>query len=165
MGSLPEQRLVTERTRAITALERSVTSHYHGSTISGSEQSFLTEMAISIVKQWRKSMGYCFVLNLQSCTGKSYVPIFCHICRTTVCWDPEMLLPWQHEILSSPFYWTSLIMLLCKNLVMVWKRQVAISHWVPQKHSSEDNRQIADRNAVYFIVYFQRFHIIILIII
>ena len=45
------------------ALERSVTSHYHGSTISGFEQSVLTEMAISIVKQWKKSMGYRFVLS------------------------------------------------------------------------------------------------------
>ena len=42
MGSLPEQRLV---------IERSVTSHYHGSTTSASEQSLLTEIAISIVKQ------------------------------------------------------------------------------------------------------------------
>ena len=54
MGSLPEQRLV---------IERSVTSRYHGSTISGAEQSFLTQMDISIVKQWRKSMGYRFFLS------------------------------------------------------------------------------------------------------
>ena len=52
----------------------------------------------------------------------------------------------------------TLVMLLCENLVMVWKRQIAISHWVLQKHSSEDTRQIGDRNAVYFVVYFQRFH-------
>ena len=39
----------------------SVMSHYHGSKISGSQQSFLTDTAICIVKPWKKSMGYCFV--------------------------------------------------------------------------------------------------------
>ena len=36
-------------------------SGYHGSKISGSQQSFLTEMAICIVERWKKSMGYRFV--------------------------------------------------------------------------------------------------------
>ena len=36
---------------------RSVTSCDHGSKISGSQQSFLTEMAIGIVERWKKSMG------------------------------------------------------------------------------------------------------------
>ena len=85
-------------------LERSVTLHYHGSTISGSEQSFLTKMAICIVRRWKKNMGYLFVLSAIM-HRKSNMPIFGHICRTTVCWDSEMLLPWQHEVLSSPFYW------------------------------------------------------------
>ena len=26
----------------------------------------------------------------------------CHICRTMVCWDPQILLPWQHDVLTSP---------------------------------------------------------------
>ena len=33
-------------------------SRYHGSKISGSQQSFLTETAICIVERWKKSMGY-----------------------------------------------------------------------------------------------------------
>ena len=36
---------------------RSVTSCDHGSKISRSQQSFLTEMAIGIVERWKKSMG------------------------------------------------------------------------------------------------------------
>ena len=36
-------------------------SGYHGSKISGSQQSFLTEMAICIVERWKKSMGHRFV--------------------------------------------------------------------------------------------------------
>ena len=38
-----------------------MTSGYHGGTISGSYQSFLTQTAIYTVKRWKKSMGYCFV--------------------------------------------------------------------------------------------------------
>ena len=38
-------------------IERSVTSCDHGSKISRSQQSFLTEMAIGIVERWKKSMG------------------------------------------------------------------------------------------------------------
>ena len=40
---------------------RSVTSSYHGIKISGSQHSFLTEMAICIVKRSTKGMGYRFV--------------------------------------------------------------------------------------------------------
>ena len=39
---------------------RSVTAHYHGGKISGSQQSFLTEAAIRIVERWKKSVGYRF---------------------------------------------------------------------------------------------------------
>ena len=38
--------------------ERSVTSRDHGIKISASQQSFLTERAICIVKRLKKSMGY-----------------------------------------------------------------------------------------------------------
>ena len=34
--------------------------------------------------------------------------LFCQICRTTVCWDPENLLPWQLDVTSSPLYWNHL---------------------------------------------------------
>ena len=36
-------------------------SGYQGCRISGSQQSFLMEMAICIVERWKKSMGYHFV--------------------------------------------------------------------------------------------------------
>ena len=155
LGSLPEQRLV---------IERSVTSHYHGSTISGSEQSFLTEVAICIVKQWKKSMGYRFVLSaIMHC--KVIHANFLPYLQATVCWDLKCCYHGNMRYYLLHSIEPTLVMLLCENLVTVWKRQIAISHWVLQKHSSEDTRQIGDRNAVYFIVYFQRFHIIILIII
>ena len=37
-----------------------MTSRYHGSKISDTQQPFLTEMAICIVKRWIKSTGYSF---------------------------------------------------------------------------------------------------------
>ena len=46
------------------AIERgNVTSHNHSSKIYGStsKQSFLTETAICVVEQWKKSMGCCLV--------------------------------------------------------------------------------------------------------
>ena len=42
-------------------LGENVTSSYHGSKISGSQQSFLRKTFICIVERWRKSMGYRFV--------------------------------------------------------------------------------------------------------
>ena len=57
---------------------RSVTSGYHGSKISGSQQSFFTETscetAICIVDRRKKSTTFCS--RVQSCTGKSYISIF-----------------------------------------------------------------------------------------
>ena len=35
-------------------------SHYHGGKSTGSQQSFLTEMAICIVDRWKKSMATLF---------------------------------------------------------------------------------------------------------
>ena len=29
----------------------------------------------------------------------------CYICRTTACWDPEILLPWQRDVTASPLSW------------------------------------------------------------
>ena len=40
---------------------RSVTSRYHGSKISGSQQSFWTETVVCIVDRLKKRMGCCFV--------------------------------------------------------------------------------------------------------
>ena len=38
-----------------------MTSRHHGSQISGSKQSFLTETAIFIIERWKKNKNYCFV--------------------------------------------------------------------------------------------------------
>ena len=46
-----------------TTERRSVTSRYHGSRISGSQQSFLTETAICIVEREKKRMGYSLFLS------------------------------------------------------------------------------------------------------
>ena len=65
----------------------SVTSSYHGSKISGSRQSFLTETAICIVERWKKSMGYRFVPQRthapESHTSHFFRFFSCHIFRTT----------------------------------------------------------------------------------
>ena len=63
---------------------RSVTSHYHGSKISGSQQLllFLTDRTICIVEQWMKSMGYGFVPAAVMYRNVIHV-IFFIICRTT----------------------------------------------------------------------------------
>ena len=51
-----------------------------------------------------KSMGYRFVPECND-AQKSHS---CHICRTTVCWDPEILLPRQRDVTTSLYVeqWT-----------------------------------------------------------
>lgn len=61
---------------------RSVTSHYHLSKISGSQQLFLTDRTICIIEQWMKSMGYGFVPAAVMYRNVIHV-IFFTICRTT----------------------------------------------------------------------------------
>ena len=85
--------------------KRSVTTGYHGSKISGSQQPFLTEAAICIFEQWKKSMGYRFVPECNHAQGNNtlfFLHFFCHICMTTACCDPEILLPWQLVVKTSP---------------------------------------------------------------
>ena len=60
---------------AVVIERRSMTSGYHDSKFSGSQQSFLTETAICIVERWKKSMGYRFVPEFNLAQG-SYT---CHI--------------------------------------------------------------------------------------
>ena len=72
---------------------RGVTSCDHGSKISRSQQSFLTEMAIGIVERWKKSMGSRLCNHAQESHASFF---FCHICRT--------MLPWQHNVTTSSFY-------------------------------------------------------------
>ena len=61
---------------------RSVTSHYHLSKISGSQQLFLTDRTICIIEQWMKSMGYALVPAAVMYRNVIHV-IFFTICRTT----------------------------------------------------------------------------------
>ena len=36
----------------------------------------------------------------------NFFVLFCYISRAgTVCWDAEMLLPWQRDVTTSPLYW------------------------------------------------------------
>ena len=46
--------------------------------------------------------GLLFCFWLQPCTGKTvYRSFLCHICRSSICWDPEILVPWQHTTPTS----------------------------------------------------------------
>ena len=50
-----------------------MTSRYHGSKISGSQQSVMTETAICVVGRWKETMGYHFVPECNH-TQKSCMP-------------------------------------------------------------------------------------------
>ena len=63
---------------------------------------------------WQRRHLHCWTMEekccswVQSCT-KSYMSIFfCRICRTVVCWDPEILLSWHFDVMTAPLYcfWT-----------------------------------------------------------
>ena len=88
-----------------------MTSRYHNSKISGSQQCFWTGTAICIIERWKKSMGYRFNLFPSAIMHSKVISVnffvfflFNHICGTTVCLDPEILLPWQRDVLTSPLY-------------------------------------------------------------
>ena len=107
--NLTQRQLQRNLTNSQLTIKRSVTSRYHGSKISGSQQYFLTETAFShceTMEETKEKYGLLFCSQVQSCTGKSYMSIFvlfsCHICRTTVRWDSEILLPWQRDATTSP---------------------------------------------------------------
>ena len=89
---------------------RSVTSRSHGNQISGSQQSFLTETAIGIVEGWKKSLGcrlspdYNHAKDSHACQFSIF---FCPICRTTVCSNPDILLPWERDVTTSTIYYST----------------------------------------------------------
>ena len=70
-----------------------MTSRYHSCKFSGSQKSLLTETAIFIVERRKYRLPFCSWV--PSCTGKSYM--------SKVCRDPEILLPRQRDIATSPF--------------------------------------------------------------
>ena len=90
---------------------RNVASCYHGCKISVSQQTILAETAICIVEWRKKSMGYPFVPECNRAEDRSHAcQLFCffyHIFRTMVCWDPEILLPWQCDITTAPIHYNS----------------------------------------------------------
>ena len=78
---------------------RRVTSRYHGSKISGSLQSFLKEKGICISERWKNSMEYRFCLE---CSQAQESHTFQ---SSAVCSNPEILLLWQRDVTTSPFYY------------------------------------------------------------
>ena len=87
---------------------RSVTSCYHGSNICGSQQLFLTETATCIVERWKKSGSYRVVPECNNARKSHTCHFFSffsrHIYVTMVCWDPEILLPWQRYVTTFPLH-------------------------------------------------------------
>ena len=66
---------------------------------------FLDRDSICFVQQWEKSMGYHFVPECNHAQESHFFVYFCHIiCRTRVCWDPDILLPWQFDVTTSPLH-------------------------------------------------------------
>ena len=57
-------------------------------------------MAICIVERWKKTMSYRFV--------SEWTVLFIFFCLPYLqvhgFWDPEILLPWQHDVTTSPLY-------------------------------------------------------------
>ena len=80
-------------------------SSYRGSKILGSTI-FLDRDHHWHCRTMEEKYGLPFCSQVQSCTGKvihvKLSVFFRHICRTTVCWNPEIWLPWQHDVTTSP---------------------------------------------------------------
>ena len=79
-----------------------VTSRFHGSKSYGSQQTLLEETAIATLHglpfwSWELS----FAQKRHTCQVFRF---FGHFCRTTVCWDLKILLPWQRDVTNSPLY-------------------------------------------------------------
>ena len=81
-------------------------SHYRGSKISGSTQSFLTETTICIIKRWKKRMGYYFVPECnhaqQSHMGQIFQIFLFFFAGPWFVEIPKILLPWQCDLTISP---------------------------------------------------------------
>ena len=62
----------------------------HGSKTSGSQTTFLDRDDHLHFRKMEEKYELPF-----------FVVFTCHICRTTVCEDPGILLPWQHDVMTS----------------------------------------------------------------
>ena len=83
---------------SFTIKRRRVTSHFYRSKISGSQYSFLTEMAICIVERRKKSMGYRFLLECNRAQESHNVNSFV-LFSVMVCSESR---PWLHDVKTSP---------------------------------------------------------------
>ena len=83
---------------SFTIKRRRVTSHFYRSKISGSQYSFLTEMAICIVERRKKSMGYRFLLECNRAQESHNVNSFVFF-SVMVCSESR---PWLHDVKTSP---------------------------------------------------------------
>ena len=88
-------------------MERSVMSCYYSSKISGFSTVFLDTDGHLLFRTVRVNCGYRFVPE-RSQTQKSHTCqfflFFCNICSTMFCWDPESLLPWQRDVMTSLYF-------------------------------------------------------------
>ena len=83
---------------SFTIKRRRVTSHFYRSKISGSQYSFLTEMAICIVERRKKSMGYRFLLECNRAQESHNVNSFV-LFSVMVCSESR---PWLHDVKTCP---------------------------------------------------------------
>ena len=77
--------------------------------ISGSQKSFLTGTVVfSLSNDGRKvwdTVLFLIEIMHKNHTCQFFLFFPCHVCRTTTCWDPESLLPWQPGLPISPPYY------------------------------------------------------------
>ena len=97
-----------------------MTPGYHGSKISGSEQSFLTETAICIVERWKKCMGYRFVPECDYAQESPYMSTFSLFSGTSAGTRfVEIQKPWQpklRDVPTSPLYKSKLFVIMMSVL-------------------------------------------------
>ena len=71
------------------------------SRISGSRQRRLFSLSNDGSQVWATVLFPSAIMHRKDCMHViffRFLFFFCHICRTSVCWDPEILLPWQSDV-------------------------------------------------------------------
>ena len=75
-----------------------------GTTFPREQNSWISTIFLDM-KRLKRSTGYRFVsesTHAQESHTCQFCPFFlCHICRTIVSWDPDILLPWQRDVTTS----------------------------------------------------------------
>ena len=81
-----------------------VTKFLDLNNISGGRRSFV--LSNDGGKVWATVLFLNAIMHRKFIYVNFFVFFFCYIGRTgTVCWDPEMLLPWQRDETTSPLCW------------------------------------------------------------